>query len=62
MGGIKIGVGTVIAAGEIATKDVPRHCIGAGNLAGMIRINVTWGAISMNLTNMKNRFSEPHVK
>ncbi|MEO8331583.1 MAG: acyltransferase [Gallionella sp.] len=42
MGGIKIGIGSVVAAGSIVTKDVPRHCIVAGNPANIIRTNVTW--------------------
>lgn len=40
--GVTIGDGAVVAAGAVVTKDVPAHCIVAGNPARVVRENVTW--------------------
>lgn len=40
--GVTIGVGSIIAANSVVTKDVPPHCIVAGNPAKIIRTNVNW--------------------
>jgi acetyltransferase-like isoleucine patch superfamily enzyme/coenzyme F420-reducing hydrogenase beta subunit len=40
--GVSIGDGAIIAAGSVVTKDVPPHCIAAGNPAKVIRQNVKW--------------------
>ena len=37
LGGITIGEGAIIGAGSVVTKDVPPHCIVAGNPARLIR-------------------------
>lgn len=41
--GVTIGDGSIVAAGAIVTKDVPAHCLVAGNPAKVIRENVFWG-------------------
>lgn len=38
--GVKIGDHVVVAAGAVVTKDVPSHCIVAGNPAKVIRIGI----------------------
>lgn len=35
--GVTIGTGSVIGAGSVVTKDIPQHCIGAGNPCKVIR-------------------------
>lgn len=40
--GVTVGEGSIIAANAVVTKDVPPHCIVAGNPAGIIRRNITW--------------------
>ena len=40
--GVTIGEGAVVAAGALVTKDVPPHCIVAGNPAKVIRENILW--------------------
>jgi len=43
--GVTIGQGAVVAAGTIVTKDVPAHCIVAGNPAKVIRENINWRSV-----------------
>jgi len=40
--GVKIGKGSIIAAGAVVTKDVPANCIVAGNPAKIIKTNISW--------------------
>jgi len=40
--GVRIGDGTVVAAGAVVTKDVPANCLVAGVPAKVIRENVEW--------------------
>lgn len=40
--GVTIGDGSIIAAGSVVTKDVPNHCIVAGNPAKVIRTGIKW--------------------
>ena len=40
--GVTIGVGSVVAAGAVVTKDVPPHTLVAGVPAKVIRENVEW--------------------
>lgn len=40
--GVTIGEGSIVAANSVVTKDVPSHCIVAGNPAKVIRTNVNW--------------------
>lgn len=40
--GVTIGEGAVVAAGSVVTKDVPSHCLVAGNPARVIKENITW--------------------
>lgn len=40
--GVTLGEGCVIGAGAVVTKDVPPHCIAAGNPAKVIKENVIW--------------------
>lgn len=42
LSGVTIGEGAVIAAGSIVTKDVPAHCLVAGNPAKVIKNDVVW--------------------
>lgn len=39
--GIKIGDHSVVGSGSVVTKDVPAHCIVAGNPARIIRKNIS---------------------
>lgn len=39
--GIKIGNHVIVGAGAVVTKDVPNHCVVAGNPAKIIREGVT---------------------
>ncbi len=41
--GVKIGSQTVIGAGSVVTKDIPDHCIAAGNPCKVIREGVQCG-------------------
>lgn len=40
--GVKIGDGAVVGAKSLVTKDVPAHCVVAGNPARVVKENVTW--------------------
>jgi acetyltransferase-like isoleucine patch superfamily enzyme len=40
--GVTIGEGSVIGAGSVVTKDVPKKCLAAGNPAKVIRDNIEW--------------------
>mgnify|MGYP000937122675 FL=1 len=40
--GVNIGEGVVIGAGSLVNKDIPPHCMAAGNPAKIIKENVTW--------------------
>ena len=40
--GVKIGDGSVIAAGSIVTKDIPQNTCVAGNPAKIIKKNISW--------------------
>lgn len=42
MPGVRIGKGAVLAAGAVATRDIPECCIAAGVPAAVIRQNVSW--------------------
>ena len=42
MKGVDIGEGSRVAANSVVTKDVPPHCIVAGNPAKIIKENVNW--------------------
>mgnify|MGYP002627478778 FL=1 len=39
--GVRVGSHVVIGAGSVVTKDVPDHCIVAGNPAKVIREGIT---------------------
>ena len=41
--GVKIGTGSVVAAGSVVNKSVPPHCLVAGVPAHIVRENVEWG-------------------
>ncbi|RLJ41430.1 acetyltransferase-like isoleucine patch superfamily enzyme [Litoreibacter meonggei] len=41
--GIRVGDGSIVAAGAIVTKDVPAHCLVAGNPARVIRQDIATG-------------------
>lgn len=41
--GVKIGNEVVIGSGSVVTKNIPDHCIAAGNPAKVIRENITCG-------------------
>ncbi|MEP3347015.1 MAG: acyltransferase [Litoreibacter sp.] len=41
--GVRIGRGSIVAAGAIVTKDVPEYCIVAGNPAQIIRQGIASG-------------------
>ena len=42
MAGVTIGEGALVAAGSVVTKDIPDHCIAAGNPAKVIKTNIIW--------------------
>lgn len=41
--GVSIGDGSIVAAGAVVTRDVPAHCVVAGNPARVIRRDVQTG-------------------
>ena len=41
--GVKIGTGSVVAAGSVVTHDIPDNSLAAGCPAKVIRQNVSWG-------------------
>lgn len=47
--GITIGDEVVVGAGSIVTKDIPSHCVVAGNPARVIRSNIKTGKFGMIL-------------
>ena len=40
--GVRIGKGSVIAAGSVVTHDIPENCVAAGVPAKVIRENISW--------------------
>lgn len=40
--GVNIGTGAIVAAGSVVTRNVPSHCLVAGNPARVIKENVEW--------------------
>jgi acetyltransferase-like isoleucine patch superfamily enzyme len=40
--GVKIGDGSIIAAGAVVTKNIPKNCIAAGVPAKVIKRNIHW--------------------
>jgi acetyltransferase-like isoleucine patch superfamily enzyme len=40
--GVTIGVGSIVGAGSVVTRNVPPNCLVAGNPAKIIHKNVTW--------------------
>lgn len=40
--GVKVGTGSIVAAGSVVTKDVPPHVIVAGSPAKVIKENISW--------------------
>ena len=42
LSGVTIGEGAVVAAGSVVTKDVPAHCLVAGNPAKVIKEKIEW--------------------
>jgi acetyltransferase-like isoleucine patch superfamily enzyme len=40
--GSKIGDGSVVGAGSVVTREIPKNCIAAGNPAKVIKQNVSW--------------------
>lgn len=40
--GVRIGDGSIIAAGAVVNKDIPRNCMVAGVPAKIIKENITW--------------------
>lgn len=47
--GVTIGNGAVIAAGSVVTKDVPANTIAAGNPAKVIRENISWCDVMVDM-------------
>ena len=40
--GVRVGKGSIVAAGAVVTKDVPQNCIVAGNPAKIVKENISW--------------------
>ena len=40
--GVRVGKGSIVAAGAVVTKDVPQNCIVAGNPAKVVKENISW--------------------
>nr|WP_240760053.1 hypothetical protein [Lichenicoccus roseus] len=40
--GVTISEGAIIGTGSVVTKQVPAHCVAAGNPARVIRKDVSW--------------------
>lgn len=55
--GVKVGQGSIVAAGAIVTKDVPPRCIVAGNPAKVIRRDIEVGPYG-RLTDADDREAE----
>lgn len=51
MPGVTVGPQSIVAAGAVVTKDVPPHCIVAGNPAVVIRTGIRLGPLGRILDN-----------
>lgn len=40
--GVRVGKGSIVAAGAVVTKNVPPNCIVAGNPAKVVKENISW--------------------
>lgn len=47
MAGVKVGDYSVVGAGAVVTKDVPDHCIVAGNPAKVIKEGIDYNALTL---------------
>jgi acetyltransferase-like isoleucine patch superfamily enzyme len=53
MPNVTIGAGSILAAGAVLTKDVPRNCIFAGIPARSIKTGVTWSRSPYGMNDQK---------
>ena len=42
LNGVRVGKGSIVAAGAVVTKNVPPNCIVAGNPAKVVKENISW--------------------
>jgi acetyltransferase-like isoleucine patch superfamily enzyme len=58
MPNVTIGAGSILAAGAVLTKDVPKNCIFAGIPARCIKTGVTWSRSTNGMNDLEKQYLE----